>query len=1088
MRYSILLIFLILIVSIQIDAQTCLSGGINFTSQRNIDDFSVNYPNCTIIDGDVEIYPTSGISNLEGLRQIEQVNGNLTIIFWDDLENFEGLNNLESIGGNLRMDYLHGLEDFSGLENLQSIGGSFAINENSTFTDFRGLNGLKYIGLDLVIQRCDSLQNLNGLDSLQFVGRSFNFFSNNYIDTLSGLEQLKEITDISISSNTTLSYLSLFTDLDSLLYDLEIGANPNLEEIAGFDSLSFTGGRLNIQSNSSLKKITGLTNLQTTGEFRISNNNQLINLDSFQSLSIINGNFFLSSNDSIVNIKGLKNLSTVNGAFFINFNDLLSDLSGLENLTFVERFVSIAWNPMLENISALKNLQHISEGLSISHHPRLKTLDGLEKIPATNGPLYINHNDSLTDLSAIANYDPTAITELIIRENPKLEICDITSICQLLRNPLERLIIFQNNGSGCLDRQTVAIQCDVAYTPPISSTKSINWNWSSHIKRTVGNAETYPLNLFQDSQRNNYLVGTFASDVFFNDKLLPFSGDVGVRRNYFIAKYDANGEVIWAKDEHIEQSVFDVTIDEQDIIHVFATSPPNNNTVYHKQYDTDWNQLSSVPILNYTIRSSGSFTRTKMAIDKIGNQYFFFRGDGSGTINIRGLVDTLELLSPFTNWVLKYTPEGELAWLDTIKSGGFHDYEIAFNEQNELTLAGYYAKTLTVQGTNLQGNGGSTKHIFCLQYNTDGSLKWARTFGDGGRIDYCNDLVIKDNFVYITGTLGYGDYYLGNDTISVARNDPYLFKLDGNGAIVDYLVLPLNTAPSKGASIAFNEANELVWIGKYSGNDARIQEIYLPHESSSYFQQHLFLLTLDESDGFDIKSIHTIETNGTYEIPEIIAIEDNAFLAAGYFSQEILLGDTTFTTDFSVSNIYDVFMGTFSIMENCKENYVLDNTETSTDQTIPASQTITSTRQHLDGNVRYTAGESITLMAGFEVAFGVEFSAKIESCTPAIPMVSEVKNNLMETALVELQLNELKQQDITIFPNPTNDYFSITGLKDWSINEIKLHLFNLYGESIELLIADNVDKIDVSHLPKGIYILSVDSPKKTLITKKIVVQ
>lgn len=1086
MRYSIPLIFLSLVLNIQISGQTCLSEGINFNSQRSIDDFSINYPNCTIIDGDVEIYPTSGISNLEGLQQIEQINGNLTIIFWDDLENFEGLNNLERIEGNLRMEYLHGLEEFSGLENLQSIGGSFTINENSTFTDFRGLNKLKYIGLDLAIHGCDSLQNLNGLDSLQFVGRSLSFFNNNHIDTLTGLEQLKKIADISISSNTTLSYLSLFTNLDSLSYNLEIGGNPNLEEIAGFDSLSFTGGRLNIQSNSSLKKITGLTNLQTTGEFRIISNNELVNLDNFQSLSIINGNFFLNGNDVMLSIKGLKNLSTINEAFSINFNDLLPDLSGLENLTFVERFVSIDWNPMLENISALKNLQHISEGLSISHHPRLKTLDGLENIPATNGPIYINHNDSLTDLSAIANYDPTAISELIIQENPKLEVCDVTSICQLLENPLERLIIFQNNGSGCIDRQTVATQCDVAYTPPISSTKSIDWNWTSHIKRTAGNAETYPLNLFQDSQHNNYLVGTFASDVFFNDELLPFSDGVGVRRNYFIAKYDSNGEIIWAKDENIEQRVFDVVIDKQDIIHVFATSPPNNNTVYHKQYDTDWNQLSSVPLLTYTIRSSGSFTRTKMAIDKVGNQYFLFRGDGSGTINIRGLADTLELLSPFTNWILKYTPEGELVWLDTIKSGGFHDYEIAFNEQNELTLAGYYSGGLTVQQTSLSRGGTSSTHIFCLQYDTDGSLKWAKTFGEGGRSDYCNDLVIKDNFVYITGTIGYGDYELGDDTVSVVRDDPYLFKLDSNGVVVDYLVLPLNTAPSKGSSIAFNTANELIWIGKYSGNDARIHKTFLPHESTSYYQQHLFLLTLDDS--LNIKSIHTIESDGTYEIPEIIAIEDNAFLAAGYFSQEVLLDDTIFTTDFAVSNIYDVFMGTFSIEENCKEDYILDNTETNTDQTIPASQTIISNRRHLGGNVLYTAGESITLTNGFEVALGVEFTAKIAGCTPTNNMVLKSEKNLLETAFIEIQSNELKQSNINVFPNPANEYFSITGLQDLSLNELELGLFNLRGESMALFISSNADKIDISHLPKGIYILKVESSDKPLIIKKIVIQ
>jgi len=174
--------------------------------------------------------------------------------------------------------------------------------------------------------------------------------------------------------------------------------------------------------------------------------------------------------------------------------------------------------------------------------------------------------------------------------------------------------------------------------------------------------------------------------------------------------------------------------------------------------------------------------------------------------------------------------------------------------------------------------------------------------------------------VYLTGTLGFGDYNLGSEKISVLKDDPFLFKLDANGTLINQLVLPINTAPSKGVSIALNTANEITWIGKYSGKNAILNGTFLPHEADFTFQQHTFILTIDQSEDLQITAINTIASLGTYEIPEIIPIRDSIFLAAGYFSQDILLGDTSFMADFSVSNRYDGFIGTFSLVDTNKTN------------------------------------------------------------------------------------------------------------------------------------------------------------------------
>ena len=251
-----------------------------------------------------------------------------------------------------------------------------------------------------------------------------------------------------------------------------------------------------------------------------------------------------------------------------------------------------------------------------------------------------------------------------------------------------------------------------------------------------------------------------------------------------------------------------------------------------------------------------------------------------------------------------------------------------FNEQNELILAGYYGENLFIQQEMLPGSIGSALNIFCLQYRTDGSLKWARTFGEGTRRDYCNDLAVKDNYIYLTGTLTHGDYTLGNDIVSVELNDPFLFKLDSTGMVVDYLILPLNTSFSKGSSIAINQANELVWIGKYANRNARINETFLPHEADFFLQPHLFLLTIDPLEDLAIQTIQTIESLGDYDIPEIIPLSDNSFLATGYFNQEIQLGDTQFNSAFPQGFQKDAFVGTFSIIDSSVDSTLLVMNET----------------------------------------------------------------------------------------------------------------------------------------------------------------
>jgi len=95
---------LFLLISSTSFSQSCLPEGIIFTSQAQIDSFQVNYPNCTEIEGEVEIGTDSvnnDITNLNGLIVLTSIRGSLWIHNNDFLPSLSGLNNLVTISGYL---------------------------------------------------------------------------------------------------------------------------------------------------------------------------------------------------------------------------------------------------------------------------------------------------------------------------------------------------------------------------------------------------------------------------------------------------------------------------------------------------------------------------------------------------------------------------------------------------------------------------------------------------------------------------------------------------------------------------------------------------------------------------------------------------------------------------------------------------------------------------------------------------------------------------------------------------------------------------------------------------------------------------
>ena len=116
---------LLLCAAISSQAQSCFPNGFWLFSQQEIDEFKIFYPNCTVIEGDLNIAAPDA-TNLNGLSNITDVQGILAIEGCAALTNLNGLQNLETA----THFYLAGnsaLTNISALANLTAVNGFFFI-------------------------------------------------------------------------------------------------------------------------------------------------------------------------------------------------------------------------------------------------------------------------------------------------------------------------------------------------------------------------------------------------------------------------------------------------------------------------------------------------------------------------------------------------------------------------------------------------------------------------------------------------------------------------------------------------------------------------------------------------------------------------------------------------------------------------------------------------------------------------------------------------------------------------------------------------------------------------------------------------
>ncbi len=332
MKYCYFLSLLVLFNIQHINAQNCVQGAITFTTQEEINTFSSEYPGCTIIEGNVFIETDayfSNLTNLEGLSQIEEIQGDLVINDNPLLFSLQGLHNLKRIGGNLKLWFNENIGNLQGIEDLQVIKGNLELR-NTSISTISNLSNLDSLGgLQIVFNPL--ITNLEGFPAIDSLSGDFILQSTPELSDISALNTIKKIEGDIYISESNLTNLEVLQDLSYVGGKLEIRGNPFLSSLADFTQLDSIGGSLIFSSNN-LQSLDGLDSLQSIGGDLIISYEEIEDFQSFQNLKSLGGFLTIGGIGKVKTLEDFSNLTKINGIIFISLMDSLQTLHGLDNI------------------------------------------------------------------------------------------------------------------------------------------------------------------------------------------------------------------------------------------------------------------------------------------------------------------------------------------------------------------------------------------------------------------------------------------------------------------------------------------------------------------------------------------------------------------------------------------------------------------------------------------------------------------------------------------------------------------------------------------------------------------------------------
>jgi len=347
-----------------------------------------------------------------------------------------------------------------------------------------------------------------------------------------------------------------------------------------------------------------------------------------------------------------------------------------------------------------------------------------------------------------------------------------------------------------------------------SSQPSFQW-----AKRAGDYAFDYGYGTATDSIGNVYVAGKYEMNAYFGDSTVTCAGN----HDIFVAKYDSIGNFKWVRTAGGLGGDYARAISCDGVGNIYLTGEMEmdcdfgsgiilhsngNNDIFIAKYNTNGDLQWAKKV------GGGPDTDRGYGIKQI-NGSIYVTGDFrqfavfNGNINItsKGVLDM---------FIAKYTTEGVFQWVKT--GGGTGDdggYAISSDPAENIYVTGYFYDTANFSGTSIISEGGTD--AFIAKYDSTGSLLWLKKAG-GSDEDYGRGIIVgKLNSVFLTGEFRNISYF---DTISLNSSgnaDIFIANYNSSGDAI-WARKAGGSLDDIGRAITVDTASNIYITGNFGGN------------------------------------------------------------------------------------------------------------------------------------------------------------------------------------------------------------------------------------------------------------------------------
>lgn len=651
---------------------------------------------------------------------------------------------------------------------------------------------------------------------------------------------------------------------------------------------------------------------------------------------------------------------------------------------------------------------------------------------------------------------------------------------------------------------------------------------------TGGSSTDIAFSTTTDALGNVYVAGEFrSSTITFGATTLINQDTTNSTFDMFLIKYNASGNVLWAKREGgaIQDYATSIICDSSG--NVFVTGNFSSPSITFGAYTLT--RMGTNPTLDVFIvkydsggnplwaNSGGSGAddvfSTSITTDINGNVlvtgHFY---STSLTFGSTILPNTSVFLSDI--FLVKYNTSGIMLWVKA-EGGAASDgaSSVVTDASGNVYVAGSFkSSTITIGTETLTNtdNTGNTADLFILKYDGAGNILWTKSFGGSGQ-DITGAITISaSGNIFVAGEFRSSSIVFGSTTLTNAGGsfpgDMFIAKLG-----ID--VWPGDTDNN---NVVNN--NDLLPIGLFYGQTglqrASISNLWQNYISADWGQIEINgsdIKHVDSNGNGIIDSNDTLAINLNFNLAHVIPVNNdnfgertapdiyfitanNSYNAGDWINVEVWLGNSTDP----VNNLYGL---AFNI--NYNSSLVQTGTESITYPVswlgTPGTNTLKIAKIDPAANTAYGAVTRInhTNVSGFgKIA---DFKFQLKTTIPSTSTmhfsisnysannatgVSQVFNKINDSIIVNAAtvgiIEENTASEITISPNPFTFQTSITFSEEQ--NNCTLKILDVRGKEVKTInFTGKQVIIGKEEMEAGIYFLNIKT-KHSTISKKLIIQ